>query len=181
MARYPAAIQKPASPSNYSTRLCYPKFIVVHVMEGTLDGTASWFANPKAQVSSHFGIGRDGTVYQFVDTDYQAWAEQDFNAVAISIEHEGYSGFPLTPKQEEAAILLCKWIHAKSGVPLKRQSNPNALVGGIIGHGQLGMAGGNHPECPGAPILNDYNRMVRKMNPSPIRKLINKLINRREP
>ena len=44
--------------------------VVLHIMEGTLDGSDSWFKNPTAQASSHFGVGKDGRTYQWVDTQY---------------------------------------------------------------------------------------------------------------
>ena len=34
-----------------------PELIVLHIMDGTLSGTDSWFADPSSQVSSHYGIG----------------------------------------------------------------------------------------------------------------------------
>ena len=47
-------IKKPSP--NYSTgRLGYrPEAIVIHVMDGTLVGTDSWFANPQSAVSAHW-------------------------------------------------------------------------------------------------------------------------------
>src|SRR5882757_2541563 len=42
--------------------------IVIHIMDGTLSGTQSWFDNSSAQASSHFGTGRIGGLLQWVDT-----------------------------------------------------------------------------------------------------------------
>src|SRR5205814_10677286 len=44
-----------------------PEAVVIHIMDGTLTGTDSWFNNPQAQVSAHYGIGRGGEVHQYVD------------------------------------------------------------------------------------------------------------------
>ena len=47
--------------------------IVEHVMQGSLTGTDHWFQNPNAQVSAHFGIGKDGSVHQYVDTAFMGY------------------------------------------------------------------------------------------------------------
>ena len=66
--------------------------IVVHVMQGTLEGTDAWFHNKDSQVSAHFGVGREGEIYQWVALDRVAWAEMAYNETSWSIEHEGFSG-----------------------------------------------------------------------------------------
>ena len=119
-------------------------------MMGTLAGTDSWFHDPAAQVSAHFGVGKDGTCYQWVDTATVAWAEASYNGEAISIEHEGISGDSLTPAQIAADVQLVQWI----GLPLVMAPSPSGT--GWIGHGELGAAGGNHPDCPGSPILAQW-------------------------
>jgi len=125
---------------------------VVHIMEGSLGGTDNWFSNTAAQVSAHFGVGKDGTVHQYVDTSRIAWAEASFNGQAISVELEGYSGDYLTLAQAVALGNLIKWVNAQHGVPFAWTWDPNGV--GWIGHGQLGVAGGNHPNCPGGDILS---------------------------
>jgi N-acetylmuramoyl-L-alanine amidase len=48
--------------------------IVIHYTSGcTLDGAVSWFKNPKAKVSAHYVIGRDGTIIQMVNNEDTAW------------------------------------------------------------------------------------------------------------
>ncbi len=57
-------IQK-KSPNFWVGRKGYrPEAIVIHIMDGTLVGTDSWFANHTSQVSSHYGIGKNGEVHQ---------------------------------------------------------------------------------------------------------------------
>jgi hypothetical protein len=129
-------------------------------MQGTLAGTDNWFHDPAAQVSAHFGVGRDGTVYQWVDTTDTAWAEMAYNDVGISIEHEGVTGERLTAKQLHATTLLMEWIHDEyPGIPLTRTMDPAGT--GIIGHGELGVSGGDHPDCPGSPILSQLDATFR--------------------
>lgn len=138
---------------------------VCHVMAGTLDGTDSWFHNPSAQVSAHFGNGKDGRLYQWVPVDQVAWAEADYNGVSISIENEGQSGDLLTTEQSANLTRLLPWIEANCSVPIIRQHDPDGT--GWIGHGELGVAGGNHPDCPGDPILNGLTVVIDALNSSP--------------
>lgn len=48
--------------------------IVLHHTEiDTARGVIDWFNNPRARVSSHFTVDRDGTIYQHVSCFRQAW------------------------------------------------------------------------------------------------------------
>jgi peptidoglycan hydrolase-like protein with peptidoglycan-binding domain len=132
---------------------------VVHIMSGSQAGTDSWFHNPSAQVSAHFGIAKDGTVFQWVDTNTIAWAEANYNGEAISIEHEGQSGEQLTFAQAVALSKLMAWLWQTHQIPLARTSDPNGH--GWIGHGELGAAGGAHPNCPGQPILDQLPTVLK--------------------
>src|SRR4051812_2092827 len=86
-----------------------PEAIVIHVMDGSLVGTDSWFNNRVSGVSAHYGIGKDGEVHQYVketDTAYHAgtiknptWslirkdAEGRYinpNYYTIGVEHAGW-------------------------------------------------------------------------------------------
>lgn len=137
--------------------------VVLHVMQGTLEGTDAWFHNKDAQVSAHFGIGKKGELYQWVELDREAWAEMAYNGNSWSIEHEGDSGDLLTEMQLTKSLELTRWlctlIDKERELPAGRAAHvvtsPGAV--GVISHGDLGMAGGNHPECPGAPIMHQFD------------------------
>lgn len=159
-ARCPFAVWRGQEVPNVGGALELPPIrIVVHVMQGTLEGTDAWFRNKDSQVSAHFGVGKLGQVYQWVDMGREAWAEMNYNPTSWSIEHEGESGETLTAKQLEASVRLIRWlgnfIDRSRGLPegtaATMTTKPSDV--GVIGHGELGMAGGNHPECPGSPIL----------------------------
>ena len=148
--RYPGAEWKPIS-VNYRSGGCNPRFIVLHIMQGTLAGTDSWFRNPAAQVSAHFGVGKSGTVYQWVDTNDTAWHAAAANDRAIGIEHEGQPGDSLTPEQIAADAKLCAWAHKAHGIPLVSAVHPGDP--GLAWHGLGQVAWGNHPDCPGQHIV----------------------------
>lgn len=48
--------------------------ICVHSMAGTLESCDSWFANPASQVSSHYGVGLNGELHQYVSLENGSWA-----------------------------------------------------------------------------------------------------------
>jgi N-acetyl-anhydromuramyl-L-alanine amidase AmpD len=137
------------------------RLFVIHIAQGAnQSGVDSWFNDPAAKVSAHFSISRTGVVHQYVKLDWVSWAEQDYNDVAISIEHCGFSGQTLTARQLAASTKLLTWLHGQfPHVPLVRTANPNGT--GVIGHGELGIPGGDHPDCPGNPVLGQFDRALR--------------------
>lgn len=161
--RYPQAVWKGPSP-NCGGRIGAIRLGVVHIMTGTLAGTDSWFMNPSAQVSAHFGVGKTGVVHQYLDTDTVAWAEMSYNDCAISIEHEGHTGDSLTPQQIAADRALVQWLNTVHGIPVA-MTTPNGH--GWVGHGQLGAAGGDHLECPGTPVLAQWPQVLSGASPTP--------------
>ena len=96
-------IQK-KSPNFWVGRKGYrPEAVVIHIMDGTLVGTDSWFANHDSQVSAHYGVGKNGEVHQYVQENDTAWhagrvdapvwklirPNLNPNLYTIGIEHEG--------------------------------------------------------------------------------------------
>jgi hypothetical protein len=138
--------------------------LVLHVEQGTEAGTHSWFQNPAAQASAHFGCGRDGSLEQFVDTDDLAWAEMTGNASWLSVELEGYSGQPMTEPQLTAVGQLFGWItYSYPNVPLQICDDPWGR--GLGWHGMGGSSWGNHPDCPGDPIKAQRTEILRRTRP----------------
>ena len=40
------------------------RVIVIHATEGSLQGAAAWFNNPKSNVSAHIGVAKNGSLEQ---------------------------------------------------------------------------------------------------------------------
>ncbi|HEY7061717.1 MAG TPA: N-acetylmuramoyl-L-alanine amidase [Chloroflexota bacterium] len=99
-------------PNNYTVgRYGYqPLAIVLHTMDGSLAGCDSWFNNPQAVVSAHYGVGLGGEIHQYVKLTDMAYANGSLEAgnrwpfsqsvnpnyVSVSIETEDL-GDPSTP------------------------------------------------------------------------------------
>lgn len=61
------------SPNTDGSRI-QPDLVVLHyTAASSAASTIDWFASPKAEVSAHFLIDRDGTLFQFLPATTKAW------------------------------------------------------------------------------------------------------------
>lgn len=126
--------------------------LVLHIQQGTEAGSEAWLKNPKSKASAHFLNPRVGGLRQLVDTDDRAWAQASGNLNYVSVENEGRSGGTLNGNQLANLAQLMRWLHEVEDVPLILADKPGQR--GLIWHGAGGKAWGGHPDCPGAPIVN---------------------------
>lgn len=164
MPRCPAASWRPIS-TNYQHGGNTPRLVILHVMQGTLDGSDSWFRNPAAQVSAHFGTGRDGRLYQWVDTRDTAWHAANANGFSIGIENEGNSGDSLTDAQLLRVAEVVAWASLVHGIPLEVCNDPAGR--GLAYHGLGGASWGGHPQCPGLPIIRQRAAILAAVTRKP--------------
>jgi N-acetyl-anhydromuramyl-L-alanine amidase AmpD len=121
---------------------------VVHVTEGSYDGTISWFQDPDANASSHYVIENDseGEITQMVSEDDTAWhaGNSDYNYHSLGVEHEGYTDE--TDFQDglyDSSARMAQWAGETYGFPLLVRRYDMAPCdahdgnGGIIGHDQI--------------------------------------------
>jgi peptidoglycan hydrolase-like protein with peptidoglycan-binding domain len=160
MARMPGATWMPIPVNHTPGGQAEVRGVVVHIMAGTLAGTDSWFRNPRAQASSHFGTGRTGQLRQWVDTADRAWAQGAGNRSWLSVENEGHGGDELTDAQIDANARVLAWAHQRYGVPLQATNDPQGR--GLGHHGMGGQAWGGHTSCPGTRIVHQKRLIVAK-------------------
>jgi len=144
-------IQK-KSPNFWTGRKGYrAEGVVVHIMDGTLVGTDSWFANPASLVSSHYGIGRTGEVHQYVKEEDTAWhagrvdapvwklvkPNINPNLYTIGIEHEGKPDDVWTDAMKQSSGELIREICQRWQIPIDRNH--------IVGHFEIFS---KKPNCP---------------------------------
>lgn len=118
--------------------------IVLHASAGKSDaGDVSWIQSPQSGISYHILVGRDGTVYRFVDPKHQAYhagvsefqGRASCNRYSIGVSfanrHDGVE--PLTPKQVAAmerviAELCAAWpiahITTHAAIAPRRKTDP---------------------------------------------------------
>lgn len=133
--------------------------LVVHIMQGTLEGSRSWFNNPESSASSHFGTARDGRLEQWVDTKDRAWAQAAGNRTWISVENEGKVPQALTSAQQEKVAQVFAWICRTYKVPYQVSHSPD--VKGLGYHRMGGAAWGGH-SCPGDAIIRQLSSIVAR-------------------
>lgn len=112
--RYAQAVWRPGAAGKVYPDQNRVEGIVCHSAEGSIDGLLRRVADPAAQVSWHFSVAKDGTVYQHYETEASCWhgGNKRANTTLIGIEHEGVAGEPLTEAQTAASVALCRWIAA---------------------------------------------------------------------
>lgn len=155
------AVKRPIS-HNFNTGGMIRPFhgLVLHIQQGTEEGTFSWFNQSRAKVSAHFGNPKHGDLEQFVDIDDVAWAQMAGNRHWISVENEGKSGQSLTPSQISNLADLLGWLHWNEDVPLQLADNPSGL--GLGYHAMGGKAWGGHMQCPGKPIISQRLLIIER-------------------
>jgi hypothetical protein len=147
---------------NYNINSNRPRLYVVHIAQGSYEGTIAWFNNKDAQASSHFVIARDGRIAQLVDTDNKAWHAAGANDHSVGVEHEGFAGNPLTDAAVNATAKVLAWsIKQHEDISEWLTTNPDT-GSGLAYHGLGGNAWGGHPGCPGSPIVNQLPLILKK-------------------
>lgn len=120
--------------TNFSIRR--PNFVVIHhTAQDSLAQTIKTFTLTRTQVSSHYVIGRDGTVVQMLNDYLRSWHagrgrwgnDTDLNSSSIGIEldNNGSEFFP--EEQIESLIKVLKSLKEKYSIP----------TANFIGHADL--------------------------------------------
>jgi N-acetylmuramoyl-L-alanine amidase len=123
--------------------------VVFHIMGASMAAADGWFHNPNAQASAHFGIGQDGALVQWVDTDDRAWHAMAANRHWIGVETEGVAG-PLSEAGCQTFGRLYAWLAGLYHLPFVPTDDP-VNGAGLGWHGMGGNAWGGHFYCPGDP------------------------------
>lgn len=125
--------------------------IVCHWMAGTLVGTDAVFRRANGQVSAHYGIGRDGTLHQYVDENDTAYHASNFtvNLESIGIEHEGGPNVAITDAAYETSAALIRTLCERHNLPKERAT--------LHKHNEYKVT-----QCPGTL---DLDRLARQAFP----------------
>ncbi|WP_370401919.1 N-acetylmuramoyl-L-alanine amidase [Sulfitobacter sp. JB4-11] len=134
----------------------HPHLIVLHytAMENA-EAALERLCDPDAEVSAHYLIAGDGTVYQMVPEDQRAWhagagewaGQEDINSRSIGIELDNRGDHPFSEPLMRSLEALLRQIMARSSIAAE----------GIIGHSD--MAPGRKGD-PGPHF--DWARLARQ-------------------
>lgn len=160
--RCPFAEWRPVG--NFGGNLNQPLGFVVHHTVGSLDSAESRFNDPSSGASAHFGIGKDGSIRQWVDTGRVAWHACQANGRWFGVEHETSAvdvWEPLNGAQIASSGRLLAWLHQEHGIPLR--VTDSASEGGVAYHSMVpgacsrawGLTG-----CPGDAIVQQRYSIV---------------------
>ena len=148
---YPRTEWIAASSSNYTNgRGMSVRYVVIHDMEGTLNGAIGVFRNPGAGASAHYNVrARDGHIVQMVREQDTAWHSGNWiiNHSSIGIEHEGFAdrphggGYYTSTLYESSAQLTCAIAH-RYHIPVDRRH--------IFGHGNVSTNSNSTALCSDA-------------------------------
>jgi N-acetylmuramoyl-L-alanine amidase len=131
-----------------------PRAIVVHTTVGTFASAVAWFGSKESKVSSHYLVGLDGRVGQFVDEREVAWHARRVkdptvapwlvavnpNLVTVGIEFEDLGdphGCDRSQEQYASGAGLIAGIAERWRIPLDREH--------IVGHREIFA----EKTCPG--------------------------------
>lgn len=137
-----------------------PRWLIIHGTAGFTSAQEVGYYFQRADVSTHYTIGRDGTIVQSVRESDAAWANggvstghdpwwsrwRNPNYETISIEHVKPSrdnSDEITPIQRETSFRLIANICARHAIPRCAAD----AAGGITGHASMDPV--NRLYCPG--------------------------------
>jgi len=147
MARFPGAIWKPITAGKGRRKLTVYNRMNLHVAVSEASSLHGYF-NKSGIPDSHFYVRRDGTVEQYVDTAYQAFADLEGNDATLSVETQGMGPGTWTPEQRETLARLYAWAVKTHGIARKMATS--SKIGteskGLSWH-RLGCDG-NFPSLP---------------------------------
>lgn len=172
------------SPHQSSRGTHKPVIIVMHIADGSYEGTKAWFLNAASQTSSHFIVAKDGRICQCVPLGKMAWCNGttatkgdsryygnssleivrelggNANQYSVSIEFEGKyaeTGGALTEAQLEAAVWLVGHIRDE----VQRLYNHTIPMDRryIAGHCEISPR--TRPNCPGGKF--PWDELMRRL------------------
>ncbi|WP_327679470.1 N-acetylmuramoyl-L-alanine amidase [Kitasatospora sp. NBC_00458] len=117
------------------------------------------------RLESHFGVGYDGSVGQFVGTETRADANMHANrradgtgAVSVETASDDQATDPWTDAQIAALIALGVWLHQRHGIPLRVCPSWDAPGFGV--HRMFPEWSDGGTACPGPVRLRQFHDVV---------------------
>lgn len=132
---------------NQSSRHGRIDLLVWHETAGAYAGSVAWLCDPRAQASAHLVVREDGReATQLVALHDKAWHAAAFNGRAVGVEHanttaKGYA----TDAQLAVSARIFGWLCLHLAIPPRWARGGHGP--GVCYHGELGAAGGGHPQC----------------------------------
>jgi N-acetylmuramoyl-L-alanine amidase len=103
-----------------------PNFVIIHhTAQKTCEETLKTFTTTKTQVSAHYVICKDGTIYHMLNDYLRAWHggvskwgnDTDINSTSIGIEIDNNGSEPFTDQQVNSLLTLLSTLKKKYTIP----------------------------------------------------------------
>ena len=103
-----------------------PNFVIIHhTAQNSCEQTLKTFTTVKSQVSAHYVICKDGTIYHMLNDYLRAWHggvakwgnNTDINSSSIGIEIDNNGNEPFTEEQVNRLLLLLGSLKKAYGIP----------------------------------------------------------------
>lgn len=122
MSRYPGAVWLPIPESRAQAHIS-PTQVILHSVAApwSIQRIGQYWQEAGVNVESHFGVGYDGSIGQYVDTNVRADANVSANNTAISCESAANTGNtdPWREAQIVTFVQLMTWAHKTHGIPAR--------------------------------------------------------------
>ncbi|MEU3528811.1 N-acetylmuramoyl-L-alanine amidase [Streptomyces sp. NPDC038707] len=166
MAWYPGATKMELQPESDDQPAIRPTQFILHsiVAPWTPERTYEYWRD-STNLESHFGLGYDGSLAQFIGTETRADANAAANrradgtgAVSLESASNLQASDPWTPEQVETLIKLGVWLHQQHGIPLRICRTADDP--GFGWHAQFTAWNPNAHSCPGAARIEQFKKVV---------------------
>lgn len=159
MALCPFAERK-LLPENATQARITPRAVIAHSAGGEAELYGWWHNDQSRGLESHFWIGRDGRIVQYIDTEVRADANGEANGYAVSIETQStkQAAERWDPPQAAALVRLIDWLCTAHRIPRRLMTSPTGS--GLAWHVQFGAPGpwtkAAGKVCPGPARIEQY-------------------------
>ena len=166
MAWYPGAKKMELQPESDAQPAIKPTQFILHsiVAPWTPERTYEYWRD-STNLESHFGLGYDGNLAQYIGTETRADATGAANrradgtgAVSIETASNTKASDPWTDAQVDALIKLGVWLHQHHGIPLRVCRTPSDPGFGY--HRLFKEWNPDAHACPGDARVEQFHRVV---------------------
>lgn len=136
---------------------------ILHVDAGNAYDLHDFFKNRSGGIESHGHIAKDGKLFQYRDTGWEADANYKANPFALSWETQGYGEGEWTAQQLATIKRVMLWCREKHGIPLRKVTSWNDPRGGWGYHTLFGAPSQWTPvakSCPGPDRKKQFHDIL---------------------
>lgn len=133
---------------------------ILHVDAGNAYNLHDYFDGRSGGIESHLHGPKDGHLFQYRDTGWEADANYKANPFAISYETQGYAGEKWTGEQLDMIKRVMLWAVTAHGIPLRKVTSWNDPRGGWGYHIQFDQWHPKPKSCPGPLRIKQFNDIL---------------------